>query len=147
MSADDVHAVSTTLLDAARQLAALLDDDIAAHLERTAAAAERQRVAIDAARRALLADGDEGLAKADDIDLLTRAVARSEAAIELEPACKALGDVTAAARRATESSDPAVHALAGRIAALHLTIAHRQCVAALQPLARSLTPSARSDRR
>ena len=142
----ELHSASSALLDAARQLAALLAGDIASQLDLTAAAAERQRFAIDAVRRALLAAGEEGLAAGDDIDLLTRAVARSAAAIELEPACKALGDVTAAAGRATGSSDPAARALAARIAALHLTIAHRQCVAALQPLARSLTPSARSDR-
>ena len=139
----DLRTASLSLLDAARQLASLLDGDVAAQLEPTAAAAEAQRVAIDAIRRALQAEADSGLVASDDIDPLTRAVAGAEAAIELEPACKALGDVAAAARRAPE---PAARALAGRIAALHLTIAHRQCVAALQPLARALTPDARSDR-
>ena len=128
----DALAALATLVTEAERLAAAPD------MARVQALAEHAKAPADkvvAARRDLQALAEPGLTNSEDPAAVRAAVACARAAIELEPACRALGDVPLAAART------AAPLVAARAAHLFLSIGYRQCVAALDALG-----TTRSDR-
>ena len=122
----------STLVTEAERLAAVPD------MARVRAVADQAKAPADqviGARRDLQALAEPGLTNTEDAAAVRDAVPCSRAVIELEPACRALGDVPLAAARTA-----APH-VAARAVLLFLSIGHRQCLAALHALG-----TTRSDR-
>jgi hypothetical protein len=130
VSGREVRTLARTLGEVQPRLAALRDEVERAMPSDVAERARSMLDALVAARDALDALAEGGLAESDDPVSVARAVECARAAIELGPACRALTDICGT----LAEQPPAVQS---RVAALHLAIAHRQCVAAMHALERS----------